>query len=62
MFYKIEQNEAEYTLCIYDGADIDLLINDWRMRCREFPIFADWLVFHGHGEIIESVELRRIEL
>jgi hypothetical protein len=62
MLYKVEQKESEYTVSIYDGTDIDLLINDWRMRCREFPIFADWLVFHGHGEIIELVEIRRIEL
>jgi hypothetical protein len=62
MFYKIEQNEAEYTLYIYDGTDIDSLINEWRKRCREFPVFAAWLVFHGHGEIIELVEIRRIEL
>jgi hypothetical protein len=62
MLYKIEQKESEYSVIIYDGADIDLLINEWRKRCREFPVFADWLVFHGHGEIIELVEIRRIEL
>ena len=62
MFYKIEQNEAEYTIRIYGGADIDLLIDEWRKRFREFPVFADWLVFHDHGELVELVEIRRIEL
>lgn len=62
MYYKVEQDGAAYIVCIYDGANIDLLTEKWRPRYREFPLFTDWLAFHGHGEIVEPVETRRIEL